>query len=505
MTRLRSVRGGTLMLPDGSPMTSLPKTTVLIALTAAGLTGPATGDSDRTAAHHEAPDDPYIEVPITARVTAPAAIWERNGFVSVQVNVAFNGDNIVGDAANEPSIAADPNDPNRMVVGWRQFDSIASNFRQAGWGYTTDGGQSWVFPGVIEPGVFRSDPVLDFNAGGVFVYNSLGTPGGGFCTDNFRSSDGGQTWDDGVFSFGGDKQWMSIDRSGGTGDGHIYAFWTSFFGCTAGGEFNRSTDGGASYESPSDVPGEPQWGTTAVGPAGEVYVAGVASTPSGVGVAKSTTLSDPGAPVAFDSLTDVDLDGSITASTGPNPGGLLGQVWVAVDPRPTEESAPVYVLASVNPPGADPLDVHFVRSLDGGTTWSTPRRVNDDPGTDAWQWFGTMAVAPDGRIDVVWNDTRNAVSGFQSELFYSYSEDGGATWSANRPISPPFDPHIGWPNQSKIGDYYDMVSNAAGTHVAYSATFNGEQDVYYVRLDGPYVFRDGFESGDTSRWQGVDP
>ena len=34
--------------------------------------------------------------------------------------------------------------------------------------------------------------------------------------------------------------------------------------------------------------------------------------------------------------------------------------------------------------------------------------VNDDPtGNGAWQWFGTMSVAPDGRIDAIWNDTRN--------------------------------------------------------------------------------------------------
>src|SRR4051795_12727602 len=67
----------------------------------------------------------------------------------VQVNVNSLGQDIVGDAANEPSIAVDPTNPNRMAIGWRQFNTISSSFRQAGVAYTTNGGQTWtggVFP-----------------------------------------------------------------------------------------------------------------------------------------------------------------------------------------------------------------------------------------------------------------------------------------------------------------------------------------------------------------------
>ena len=66
---------------------------------------------------------------------------------SVQVNVDANGNNIVGDAANEPSIVVDPTNPQHIVIAWRQFDTIASNFRQAGHAYSTDGGLTWTFPG----------------------------------------------------------------------------------------------------------------------------------------------------------------------------------------------------------------------------------------------------------------------------------------------------------------------------------------------------------------------
>src|SRR4051794_26227568 len=69
-----------------------------------------------------------------------AMISQHGAFTSYQVNVNSNGQNITQDAANEPSIAVDPTNRNKMSIGWRQFDSVASNFRQAGYAYTSNGG-----------------------------------------------------------------------------------------------------------------------------------------------------------------------------------------------------------------------------------------------------------------------------------------------------------------------------------------------------------------------------
>ncbi|MFN0056985.1 MAG: hypothetical protein ACKVX7_00880 [Planctomycetota bacterium] len=405
------------------------------------------------------------------------------GFVSVQVNVDAAGMNTIGDAANEPSIAVDPTNPLRVAIGWRQFDTVASNFRQAGWGYSIDGGLAWTFPGVIEPGVFRSDPVLEADANGVIYYHSLTTAGGGYSCDLFRSFDGGATWDTGVDAYGGDKAWIAIDRTGGPGHGNIYAAW-DYAGCCGDNWFNRSTDGGATFEPPVPIPEQPVWGVVAVGPDGEVYIAGRRSPVyDEFVVAKSTTIADPGAALAFDFATVVDLGGALVYGGGPNPGGLLGQVWIDVDHSSGPTRGYVYVLCSVNPPGSDPLDVHLVRSTNGGVSFEPPVRINDDPlGSNDWQWFGTLAVAPNGRLDVIWNDTRANPGGFWSQLYYSSSLDAGLSWSPNQALSIAFDPHLGWPQQQKLGDYYDMVSDLVGVDVAYAATFNGEQDVYYLRI-----------------------
>jgi hypothetical protein len=63
--------------------------------------------------------------------------------------------------------------------------------------------------------------------------------------------------------------------------------------------------------------------------------------------------------------------------------------------------------------------------------------------------------------------------------------DAGDTWSPNIPISDSFRPSLGYPNQNKIGDYISLVSDNAGGDVAYCATFNFEQDIYYVRVAPP--------------------
>ena len=76
-----------------------------------------------------------------------------------------------------------------------------------------------------------------------------------------------------------------------------------------------------------------------------------------------------------------------------------------------------------------------------------------------WHWFGTFAVAPNGRLDAVWYDTRNDAGNFLTQLFYSYSTDAGVTWSPNVAVSDAFNPQEGWPNQNKIGDYITIVSD----------------------------------------------
>lgn len=433
--------------------------------------------------HQEVPDQPYLAPQTPPGKSLQPAKGTSTGFFTKQVNVDANGDNIPMDAANEPSIAVNPVDANKIVIGWRQFDNVNSNFRQAGYGYSSNGGQNWTFPGVIDPQIFRSDPVLDFDREGNFYYNSLTNVTGNYTCNVFKSTNGGATWDQGAEAHGGDKQWMTIDRTNGPGLGNVYSSWNSYYSSCSPGFFTRSANAGVSYEDCVEVNGNPYWGTMAVGPAGELYISGNSDS-YGVIVSKSTNAQVPGSAIVWDYATPVDLDGIIIGSDPINPVGILGQVSIDVDCSNGPGRGNVYVLASVSRWSiVDPADVMFAKSTDGGASFSAPKRLNTDLSTTNYQWFGTMSVAPNGRIDVIWLDTRDGFPGsYFSSLYYCFSDDQGETWSINKRLSDSFDPKVGYPQQEKMGDYYDMVSDDGGAHLAWANTLNDEQDVYYTHI-----------------------
>lgn len=463
-----------------------PAAAVILLVTSSAFAAPPLGTAVAEAAPHEAPPaHEWVKAPVvreadrtTGGIDGHCGFVERDGYVSVQVNVDLLGRNIVGDAANEPSIAIDPTEPRKMVIGWRQFDSVESDFRQAGYGFSHDGGRTWNFAGVLSPGLFRSDPVLESGPDGTIYYFGFGLRPE---ETLYRSKDGGVTWDGSLEAPAGDKPWMTIDNTHTPSRGNIY-IW--------GRGLQRSIDGGHTFV---ELPPPVTIRSMTIGPSGILFMTGSAYVVSLVDVFGSPIYLE------YETFVDIDFNGGAGIGGCPcNPSGFMGQDWIAADHSNGPYHGNVYLLASFGSGEFfPPSDVLFSRSEDDGQTWSEPIPVNDDPTENlAWQWFAMMSVAPDGRIDAVWNDTRANVDAPDhrlSELYYAYSTDAGRTWSTNVPISPVFDSHVGWPagsyGQKKIGDYYHMRSDNLGVSVAYAATFHGEQDVYFLRI-GPYDCND---------------
>ncbi|NOT10794.1 MAG: hypothetical protein HOP23_03005 [Methylococcaceae bacterium] len=429
-------------------------------------------------------------------VAAPSE-FAYGSYVSIQMNVDALGQNITGDAAHEPTIAFDPNNPDRLVAGWKQFNSVLSGNRQGGWAYSDDGGSHWQFPGALTPGEQRTNIMVDVDSAGNFYYQNLHyDPSGNFAQDVqvFKSVDGGVSWLDPVYAHGegADKGRIGIDRSGTASDGHIYLHWREGLDDK---HFTRSTDHGASFETPISIPGNPAFGTIAVGPEGETYLSGRSEIGSLVGaklvfdgflLSTSLNARDPSVTPSFTTQT-IDLGGvpvMFLNSNNPNPIGPIGDVQVSVDQSVGLLRGNVYVFGPVDPAGIDNQDVNFIRSIDGGQSWSAPMRINTDTADrNAYQWFPMLGVAGNSRIDAVWYDTRASLQPGVSQLFYSYSWDGGLTWSPNKAVTAPFSTHIGFPlGAEKIGDYSHLVSDSNGAHVAYTASYNGEQDVYYLNV-----------------------
>src|SRR5438876_7655617 len=234
------------------------------------LIAPASASAQLAPTHKVPRNEPlerYDNPPAPPRKieTSPRMISQFGPFTSHQVNVDANGQNILGDAANECPIAVDPTNGNKMTIAWRQFNDVTSNFRQAGWGYTTNGGTSWTFPGVLENNVFRTDPVTNTNEIGQFFYLSLQSDVNlsFFCDDLWRSTNGGQTWVEQSANRGaggGDKEWFTIDKTNGPGHGFQYQS-DDGINCSGGGvQFQRSTGGGVAGQSPITIPAGPVYG-----------------------------------------------------------------------------------------------------------------------------------------------------------------------------------------------------------------------------------------------------
>ena len=421
-------------------------------------------------------DQPYLRG--QSAVPGKLASVSFGKFRSTQVNVDSKGRNILGDAANEPSFVIDPTNRNHIAVGWRQFDNVASNFRQAGNAYSLDGGASWKNNVVITPGLFRSDPVLASDSTGNFYYNSLQQT---FYTDVFSSTPPGLNWLFKGPATGGDKQWMTCDRTSGPGRGNLYESWSTAGNNYGGRQFSRSTNGGASWLEPINIPGYPIWGTLDVATNGDLYLCGLGD--SSFSFCRSSDAQNPQIIPTFDRVVPVDLGGAIVFGASINPAGLMGQSWIATDKSKGLNAGNIYMLCSVGVDNGNPCQVNFVRSTDGGLTWSKPRTLNTDPANKgASHWFGTLSVASNGRIDACWYDNRANPAISNSALFYTSSYDGGLTWSQNIQLSPYFNPNIGYPNQSKMGDYLGMESDSRGASIVYAATFNGEEDIWFLQV-----------------------
>ena len=282
------------------------------------------------------------------------------------------GNNIVGDAANECAISVDPTNGNKMTIAWRQFNDVTSNFRQGGWGYTTDAGITWTFPGVLQNNIFRSDPVTNSDETGQFFYLSLQStwPTQTFyCDDLGARPTGVKTWTEQSpdRSAGGDKAWFTIDKTGGPGHGFQYQMsdGANCFGSGVG--FQRSTNGGTTWQSPVNIPkcardtGLSMWIPTAT------FSLVVATGGAGFRCVRSSNAQIAGQTPSFDRNTAVNLGGGLLYPGAVNPEGLAGQVFLAVDRSGGATNNNIYILCQCAAAGRS----HHRRDVCAQHRWRT--------------------------------------------------------------------------------------------------------------------------------------
>jgi len=100
----------------------------------------------------------------------------------------------------------------------------------------------------------------------------------------------------------------------------------------------------------------------------------------------------------------------------------------------------VYVCWADKRNGDDNSDIFVSSSMDRGTTWSLPVRINDDS-TNTQQFFPWMSIDPiTGHLSVVFYDRRNH-SDNNTDVYYAYSKDAGQTWVNEKISESPFTPN----------------------------------------------------------------
>ena len=111
--------------------------------------------------------------------------------------------------------------------------------------------------------------------------------------------------------------------------------------------FQRSTNGGVTWQAPVNVPNSPIYGTLDVDTNGNVYVGGEGNT---FYCERSSNAQNGGQTPTFDRSTPVNLGGDLGIG-GINGEGLTGMLFLAVDRSGGPTNNNIYMLASVIPSG----------------------------------------------------------------------------------------------------------------------------------------------------------
>ncbi len=91
---------------------------------------------------------------------------------------------------------------------------------------------------------------------------------------------------------------------------------------------------------------------------------------------------------------------------------------------------------NLNPTANSGGDILIQRSTDQGKTWTEPQNItDDDPAKLVGQYIPTLSAAPNGRLDAAFYDVRDDPGIRGNDVYYTYSDDGGKTWSKNLRVS----------------------------------------------------------------------
>ncbi len=398
-------------------------------------------------------------------------------------NIRVNQD-ASGQDQNETVISINPQNPRNLIGGANDYRT--GNVK-CGYYASLDGGLTWtdgVLPESTYP--FQGDPVTAFcnDGSAIFVCLSFSAAFQPHRLVSYRSTDGGQSWSaantivnrTNGFPFA-DRPWAECDRTSSAFANRAYVTWSEI-GLGTRIVLRFSTDGGQTWSTNRNVSdGQSTQGShIAIGPNGEVYVAW--SDSGRIGFDRSTNGGASFGVDVFPSTVDsISADPVFRRNSHPA---------IAADRTSGATSGNIYI-AWADDRNGDP-DILFVRSTDGGNTWSAPIVINDDlPGTGADQWFPSLFVDPLGRVIVTFYDRRKNPGGRPYEIWGAISRDGGLEFDTNFVLTEELsDGSL----NGFIGDYSDVTASEDRLYALWTdlRAGTGETDAYTDNYPNTFVF-----------------
>lgn len=344
--------------------------------------------------------------------------WNKNNFGSdgqamADPNVSFTHDGVL----LRQAMSWAPN-PRGIVVQKSTDGGISFPMSQAYWAYKPENGKGNADQGFMTVDTSSMSKFL----GSIYVITSdypSGTPNykqTGFSLLALISRDGGKTWLNPIDISSCTNCGQEHSSSITTGpNGEVYASWWNGKNQIV---FNKSIDGGIT------------WGQEKI-------------------VRTYTQRSNPFV------LTD-DVRGNISIDVDRGSSIYRGRIYIsAIDQNSQSGGA---------------ADAWLVSSVNGGDTWSNQVFMSDGPkGAYKYYFQPKISIAPNGRVDAVWYDTRNwtgtDINNVEYDLYYSSSNNGGQSFSKNTRVTNSTSRKItACPTQTPCGDrrlyeYIGLVSD----------------------------------------------